>query len=34
MGDLVPQLGIEPTHPELEAQSFNHWKVREVPNIP
>ena len=29
MWDLVPQLGIEPTHPELEAQSFNQWTARE-----
>ena len=34
MWDLVPQLGIEPTYPELEAQSFNQWTAREVCNIP
>ena len=28
-GILVPQPGIEPTPPALEAQSLNHW-TREV----
>ena len=28
---LVPQPGIEPTPPALEAQSLNHWTTREVP---
>ena len=30
-GILVPQPGIEPMPPALEAQSFNHWTAREVP---
>ena len=30
-GILVPQPGKEPTSPELEAQSLNHWPAREVP---
>ena len=30
-GILVPQLGIEPKPPALEAQSPNHWTIREVP---
>lgn len=25
VGFSSPQLGIEPTYPELEAQSFNQW---------
>ena len=29
-GVLVPQPGIEPAPPALEAQSFNHWTTREV----
>ena len=29
-GILVPQPGIEPTHPVLEG-SLNHWTTREVP---
>ena len=28
---LVPRPGIEPTPPEVEAQSLNHWTIREVP---
>lgn len=30
-GVPVPQLGIEPVAPALEAQSLNHWTTREVP---
>ena len=30
-GILVPQPGIEPSPPALEAQSLNHWTTREVP---
>ena len=30
-GILVPQPGIEPTHPALEAQSPNYWATREIP---
>ena len=30
-GVLVPQLGIEPEPPAVEAQSLNHWTTREVP---
>ena len=30
-GILVPQPGIEPTPPGVEAQSPNHWTTREVP---
>ena len=30
-GILVPQPGIEPTPPELEASSLNYWTAREVP---
>ena len=30
-GILVPQPGIEPMPPEVEAQSLNHWTAREVP---
>ena len=29
-GILVPQPGIEPTPPEVEARSPNHWTTREV----
>ena len=28
---LVPQPGIEPMPPALEAWSLNHWSSREVP---
>ena len=28
---LVPQPGIEPAPPEVEAWSLNHWTAREVP---
>ena len=27
---LVPQKGIKPMPPTLEAQSLNHWTAREV----
>ena len=30
-GILVPQPGIEPTPPAVEAQSLNHWTAKEVP---
>ena len=30
---LVPQPGIEPGPPALEAQSLNHWTTWEVPGI-
>ena len=30
-GILVPQPGIKPTSPALEAQSLNLWTTREVP---
>ena len=30
-GILVPQPGIEPTPPAVEAQSLNHWTTSEVP---
>ena len=29
-GILVPQPGIEPAYPALEAQSLNHWTTREI----
>ena len=32
-GILVPQPGIEPVPPALEAQSLNHWTTREVPRV-
>ena len=28
---LVPQSGIEPVPPAIEAQVLNHWTAREVP---
>lgn len=28
----VPQPGIKPLPPAVEAQSVNHWAPREVPN--
>ena len=28
----VPQPGIEPTPPVVEAWSLNHWTTREVPH--
>ena len=30
-GTLVPQPGIEPVPPALQAWSLNHWTAREVP---
>ena len=30
---LVPQPGIEPMPPALEAWSLNHWTTREVPEM-
>ena len=30
---LVPQPGVEPAPPALEAQSLNHWTTREVPTL-
>ena len=30
-GILVPQPGIKPAPPALEAQSLNHWTTREIP---
>ena len=33
-GILVPQLGIEPMPPALEAWSLNHWTAMEVPRVP
>ena len=30
-GILVPQPGIEPLPPEVEAQNPNHWSSREFP---
>ena len=32
-GILVPQPGIKPTLPALEAQCFNHWTIREVTTV-
>ena len=32
-GILVPQPGIEPPPPALEAQSLNHWAAKEVPHL-
>ena len=32
-GILVPQPGIEPQPPALEAQILNHWPTREVPGV-
>ena len=29
-GILVPQQGMEPEPPAMEAQSLNHWTAREV----
>ena len=31
-GILVPQPGIKPAPPAVEAQSLNHWTAREVPS--
>ena len=33
MWDLVPQPGIKPASPALEAWSLNHWTTREVPKF-
>ena len=30
-GILVPQPGIKPVPPAVEARSLNHWTTREVP---
>ena len=30
-GILVPQPGIKPVPPAVEAHSLNHWTTREVP---
>ena len=30
-GILIPQPGIEPMRPAMEAQTPNHWTTREVP---
>ena len=32
-GILVPQPGIEPMPPPVEAQSLNHWTAREAPYL-
>ena len=32
-GALVPQQGIKPMFPALEAWSFNHWTGRELPGL-
>ena len=32
-GILVPQPGIKPMSPAMEAQSLNHWTTREVPHL-
>ena len=32
-GTLVPQPGIEPAAPAVEAQSSNQWTAREVPEL-
>ena len=32
-GILVPQPGIEPVSPAVEAESPNHWTTREVPGF-
>ena len=34
MWDLISQSGIKPMSLSLEAQSFNHWAIREVPYQP
>ena len=34
MWDLTSQAGIKPMSLSLEAQSFNHWAIREVPYKP
>ena len=32
VGSWFPDQGLEPTSPALEAQSLNHWTMREVPS--
>ena len=32
-GILVPQRGIKPTPPAVEARSLNHWTTRETPRL-
>ena len=32
-GILVPQSGIEPVLPEVEARCLNNWTEREVPHL-
>ena len=32
-GILVPQAGLEPVAPVVEAWSLNHWTTREVPPV-
>ena len=32
-GILVPQPGMEPVPPTVEAQGVNHWTIREVPSL-
>ena len=32
-GILVPQPGIKPVQPALEAQSVNHWTARKAPRL-
>ena len=32
-GILVPQSGIEPVPPEVEAWSPNYWTAREAPRV-
>ena len=31
VGILVPQPGIEPVSPELQAENLNNWTTKEVP---
>ena len=32
-GIFVPQPGMEPVSPAVEARSLNHWTTREVPSL-
>ena len=32
-GIIVPQPGIEPSPPAVEAQSLTHWTARELPEV-
>ena len=32
-GILIPQPGIEPVSPALEAWSLNQWTVRKIPQL-